>query len=596
MSVDTIVELYQHAVSRHPKNNAFMRKRAGSYESISSEAFSRDVRKAAHGLMGLGVESGDRVALLSENRLEWAISDLGILTIGAVNVPIYPTLPASHIEYILRDSRSKVAVASTREQADKVAQVRSNLPDLRTVVVMEDDGAKTANNTFAGLLAEGHALADKEPHRYSERMSAVRPESLASIIYTSGTTGSPKGVMLTHGNLVSNVHAALEVFDIEDKDSCLSFLPLSHIFERMAGFYTMFYVGVSIAYAESIDTVAANMLEVRPSIVVAVPRLFEKIYGRVLDTAMAGPALKKRIFFWARAVGLKAARKQIAGERLRFLLAKQYHLADKLVFSKLRERTGGNLRFFVSGGAPLNRDIAEFFYAAGMIILEGYGLTETSPVIAVNTFENYRPGTVGKPIPGVEVKIAGDGEILVRGPNVMKGYFNMEEETLEAMKGGWFHTGDIGEIDADGFLKITDRKKDLIVTAGGKNVAPQPIEARLKTSKYVSEAVLIGDKRKFISALVVPNFEALDKYAHHRNILYTDHAGLIRNQEVQALYQREIDRLGADLAHYEKIKKFGLIDHEFSQETGELTPKMSVKRKMVAEKYETLVEEMYAED
>jgi long-chain acyl-CoA synthetase len=597
MSVRTLVELYQHGITRFPKHNAFMRKMGGSYEAVSSEDFSRDVRRAAYGLMALGVRPGDRVGLLSENRVEWAVADLAVLTCGAINVPVYPTLTSPQIEYILQDAGARLVFVSTREQIEKMRGIRGRLSNLEKVVAFDDSGGRDPwCGSMEELFAGGDDLAEREPRLYSERMERVGAEDLASIIYTSGTTGPPKGVMLTHANIVSNVASALELLDLGPEDLCLSFLPLSHILERMAGYYTMLYRGVTIAYAESVDTVADNLVETRPTVMISVPRLYEKMYGRVLDTATAGPPLKKRIFFWARGVGLKVARRRIAGKRTGPLLDFQYRIADHLVFSRLRERTGGRLRFFVSGGAPLAQDIAEFFYAAGLVILEGYGLTETSPVIAVNTFDRYRPGTVGRPVPNVEVRIAEDGEILVRGPNVMKGYYGREEESRAALEGGWFHTGDIGELDADGFLRITDRKKDLIVTSGGKNVAPQHLEALLKRSKYVTEAVVLGDRRKFISALIVPNFENLERYAHARDILYTDLTGLVRNERIRSLFEREILRFTGDLASYEQVKKFRVIDQDFTLETGELTPTMKVRRTIISEKYADLVEEMYAEN
>ena len=402
--------------------------------------------------------------------------------------------------------------------------------------------------------------------------------------------------MLTHDNIWSNVMSALESFYVGPDDSTLSFLPLSHIFERMAGHYLMFHAGATIHYAESVDTVPANLMEVRPTIVTSVPRLYEKMYARVLENALAGGPIKKRIFFWARDVGERWADHVLAGERPPTLLNQQYALAQRLVFSKLKARTGGRIRFFVSGGAPLPPDIGKFFFAAGLPILEGYGLTETSPVICVNLLEQPRIGTVGPPIHGVEVKIAADGEILTRGRHVMKGYFNKPEATREALDAeGWFHTGDIGELDGAGCLRITDRKKDLIVTAGGKNVAPQPIEQMVKHNKYVGNAVMLGDRRKFCIMLVVPNFDQLERWAVYKQLAFASHRGLIRLPEVQAKMEREVMKMLPDLASHETPKKILLLEHDFSIENGDLTPTLKVRRRVVEKKYQRQIDALYAE-
>jgi long-chain acyl-CoA synthetase len=416
------------------------------------------------------------------------------------------------------------------------------------------------------------------------------------MLYTSGTTGEPKGVMLTHDNIYSNCMASCAVIPFEGKDTCLSFLPLSHILERMAGQYLMITTGTSIAYAESMDTVPINMQEIAPSIVISVPRLYEKMYARVLENALSGGAIKKNIFFWARRVADRWADQKLAGREPRGFLALQYALAQKLVFSKLKARTGGKLRYFVSGGAPLAPEINKFFYAAGLVILEGYGLTETSPVIAVNSPSRFRIGTVGMPLPGVDVTIAADGEILTRGPNVMKGYYNKPQATAEAIDAeGWFHTGDIGVIE-DGYLRITDRKKDIIVTAGGKNIAPQPIENQIKTNKYVSQAVMIGDKRKFPVMLVVPNWETLEKWARLKNIIWTDRAQLLQMPTIQAKMNQEVMGEMEGFARYEVPKKIALLEHDFSIERGELTPTLKVKRRVIDKTYKQIVDSLYQDE
>ena len=568
---------------------------AGAYKPISHSEVAERVRHSARGLTSLGVRRGDRVGILSENRPEWAIADFACLTAGLTDVPIYPTLPADQIAYVLKDSGAVAIFVSNKIQAEKIREIRAQLPALKTVIGF-DEIPGLVNMSMADLQKRGaEGETSTSIATYKEDALLVKPDDVATIIYTSGTTGEPKGVMLTHDNIYSNVAASRKAIPFEGRDTGLSFLPLSHIFERMAGHYMMFATGTSIAYAESIDTVAANMGEVRPTLVLSVPRLYEKMYARILETALTGGFLKKKIFFWARGVAERWANEKLSGREPGGLLAMQYAIAQKLVFSKLKARTGGRLRYFVSGGAPLSPDINKFFYAAGLEILEGYGLTETSPVIAVNTPENFRIGTVGKPIDGVEVKIASDGEILTRGPHVMKGYYNKPEATREAIEpDGWFHTGDIGEI-RDGFLAITDRKKDIIVTAGGKNIAPQPLENKVKTNKYVAQAVMLGDKRKFPSMLVVPNFDQLERWATKRSIIWTDRAQLLRMPTIQAKMEQEVNKELAGAAHFEIPKKIGLIEHDFSIEKGELTPTQKVKRRAIDKNYKKLIDSLYDE-
>ncbi len=591
----TLTKLFFDSVSKFNRPDALQVKVAGAYKPISHREVADRVRHAARGLSSLGVRRGDRVAILSENRPEWAIADYACLTAGLTDVPIYPTLPADQIAYILKDSGAVAIFISNKAQADKIREIRTQLPGLKTVIGFDEIPGLT-NMSIAELEKRG---GDGETSlaiaTYREDALTVKPDDLATIIYTSGTTGEPKGVMLTHDNIYSNVAASMKAIPFEGNDVGLSFLPLSHIFERMAGHYMMFATGTSIAYAESIDTVPANMQEVRPTLVLSVPRLYEKMYARVLESALTGGFLKKKIFFWARGVAERWANEKLAGREPGWMLGKQYGIAQKLVFSKLKTRTGGRLRYFVSGGAPLAPEINKFFYAAGLEILEGYGLTETSPVIAVNTPENFRIGTVGKAIDGVEIKIAPDGEILTRGPHVMKGYYNKPDATREAIDPeGWFHTGDIGEL-RDGFLAITDRKKDIIVTAGGKNIAPQPLENKVKTNKYVAQAVMLGDKRKFPSMLIVPNFDQLERWAKNRNIIWTDRAQLLRMPTIQAKMEQEVNKELAGAAHFEVPKKIGLIEHDFSIEKGELTPTQKVKRRAIDKNYKALIDSLYDE-
>jgi long-chain acyl-CoA synthetase len=567
-----------------------------SWRSISHREVRERVRRIALGLRELGVARGERVAIISENRPEWALTDWACLTAGLTDVPIYPTLPAEQIPYILVDSGAQAVFVSNQAQADKIASVRAQLPGVRLVIAFDEEARGSADLTIADVEARGAAVDSPEADAAWVRDAlAVAPHDLATIIYTSGTTGAPKGVMLTHDNFWSNVSGTSDVIPMGDHEVALSFLPLCHIFER-TGDYWFFATGTSIAYVASFDLVPICMQEVRPTIAMSVPRLYEKMYARVLENALSGGAAKKRIFFWARAVAERWANERLAGRTPSGLLALQYALAQKLVFSKLKARTGGRLRYFVSGGAPLAPEINKFFYAAGLTILEGYGLTETSPVIGVNTPENFRIGTIGKPVNGVEVRIAPDGEILTRGPHVMKGYWNKPEATAEAIDAdGWFHTGDIGVIEDD-FIRITDRKKDIIVTANGKNIAPQPIENLIKTNKYVSQAVMIGDRRKFPVLLVVPNYDNLEKWAGLKGILWTDRAQLLQMPTIQAKIDKEVREQLTGLASFETPKKIALLEHDFTVESGEMTPTLKVKRRVVEQRYKAVIDALYDAD
>jgi len=593
MTARNLCDLFYEAVTTYDKPRHLLYKKEGAWRAWSSAEFKRAVEELSLGLRALGLEPGDRVAILSENRPEWAFADLAILAAGAVDVPIYASLTAPQVLYILKDSGAKVAFVSGAAQAAKVAQVRDQAPDLRDVIRM--DAAEVPGTvSLDEVRAKGRPALLADPEAVRARAARSGPDDLATLIYTSGTTGDPKGVMLSHGTITSNVAAAAKVFPVFGPDDvALSFLPLCHIFERMAGHYLMLSRGVTIAYAESVEAVPANMAEIRPTVMFSVPRLYEKMYDRIREKVAADSAPRQRLFRWAFAVGLREFRHRVEKTRPPVGLRLQHALADRLVFGKIKRRVGGRLRVFVSGGAPLNRDIAEFFGAAGLLILEGYGLTETSPVITVNRPDDFRPGTVGPPVDGVEVKIAADGEILTRGPHVMRGYFNKPEATAEAIdREGWFHTGDIGRLE-DGFLTITDRKKDIIVTSGGKNIAPQPIEGALKTSPLIAEVVMIGNKRNFAAALVVPRFEALEPWARSRGIAFRDREDLVRRPEIVARYEQEVKEVTGELAKFEQIKKITLLPREFSLEGGELTPTLKVKRRVVEQKYKDMIDRMY---
>ncbi len=589
--MQTIPLLFLHLTDSYKKPALLHYKKDGVYVGLTTDEVRTEVERIALGLRDLGVRPGDKVVLLAENGPWWTMTDYAILSLGAITVPVYTSLVPEQIKYIINDSDAKIVIVSDRKLWEKAAAVKKDLSQVVHFVSFEAEPAEGVLS-LERIKAKGQESRNSSPRLFETTARAVKPDDAASIIYTSGTTGIPKGVILTHANFASNVESLASIIPFSEKDTDLSFLPLSHVLERL-GTFAFMSRGVSMAYAESIEAVAQNLLEVKPSIMISVPRLFEKIYARVMDNVLSGSSLKKRIFFWALKVGktygeLTLLKKPIPGS-----LRRRRRIAHKLVFSKILEKTGGRVHFFVSGGAPLAKDIAEFFYAIGVVVLEGYGLTESSPVIACNTFANLRFGTVGKPIPGVEVKIAPDGEILARGPNIMKGYYKKEEETRETLEGGWLHTGDIGHLDTEGFLVITDRKKDLIVTSGGKNVAPQPIENMLKQNPFIANAVVIGGSRKFIAALLVPNFEKLEEYAKARGVGYVNRKDLIQNEAVVRFLLEEVDRTTPNLAPYEKVKKIALLERDFEIEQGEITPTLKVKRNIVEEKYKELIDSLY---
>ncbi|MEN6310549.1 MAG: long-chain fatty acid--CoA ligase [Acidobacteriota bacterium] len=592
-STTTLSRLFLDMCRDHPKPDLLLVKVEGSYTPISTAEFAKRVRELSLGLRELGLRPGDKVVILSENRPEWTMTDLAILCAGGITVPIYTSLLPEQIKYIINDSDARIVVCSNRDLWLKVEAVRRDLSAVRHFIMIDEE-QPAGLLTLGEVRGKGKRAGEVEPGLFERAALAVQPSDPASIIYTSGTTGSPKGAMLSHDNFISDIRAIRQVVPFLATDTALSFLPLSHVYERTATFLFL-TSGATIAYAESIEAVSENMVEIQPTVMISVPRLFEKIYARIMDAILKSPAPKKAIFFWALAVGRKYAAARIAKTPAPLFLKLKNGLARKLVFSKIQARTGGRIRFFVCGGAPLATDIAEFFYAMGIVIIPGYGLTETSPVVSGNTLDDYRFGTTGRPVPGVEVRIAPDGEILVRGPIVMMGYYKREAETREAMAGGWFHTGDIGYLDDDGFLIITDRKKDLIVTAGGKNVAPQPIESILSLNPYIAAAVVVGERRRFISALIVPDFERLEDYARANDIPFRDRADLCRRQDILDFMLAEVNRSTPDLASYERIKKIALLDRDFDIASGDMTPTLKVRRASVEEKYRDLIDSLYAD-
>jgi long-chain acyl-CoA synthetase len=573
-------------------------KRGDQWVDVSVPEFEANVRGLACALHEMGVKAGDRVAILSENRPEWTMADFAILCASGVSVPVYPTLLGWQIEYILNDAGTVAVICSDHEQLAKIQEIRSHVPCLNTVIVCDPPATLGPGvRSFKDVVADGQKWEKESGKTWFDTSRASRqPDDLATLVYTSGTTGNPKGAMLSHGNITSNVNTVRDYVPFQPGDVALSILPLSHILERMVDFLYL-YKGGCIAYAENVNKVADNLGEIRPHFFGAVPRLFEKMRARVLDNVATAPPARQKIFRWALKVAEERLPYIIDRKPLPFGLKMKSAVADKLVFSKIIARLGGRVKFVVSGGAPLSAELAAFFIGAGVEILEGYGLTETSPVIAVNQPDKRRLGTVGPVISGVEVKIAEDGEILTRGPHVMKGYWNNPEATAQAIdKDGWFHTGDIGEIDSDGFLKITDRKKDILINAYGKNIAPQPLEALLKSSPYVGTPVLIGDRRKYLIALIVPNFEKLQREATAMGVQFKTNDELVKDEKVRSLIQSEIDRFNQNLDRQEKIRRFALLSRDFTIEEDEITPSLKVKRKNIDKKYKDVIDSLYKDE
>jgi long-chain acyl-CoA synthetase len=561
-----------------------MHREAIDWIPISSQEFYRSVCGVARALQSWGIAKGDRVAILSENRPQWAIADFASLLLGSVTVPVYSTLTDQQSAYILADSSARVVFVSTEKQLAKVLAIREQT-SVEKIVVM--DTVETAHAFhMQRLIKDGPAERDFVLERHAR---AIGPDDLATIIYTSGTTGTPKGAMLTHGNLASNISCSLEGFDAQPGDTSISFLPLSHVTARHVDF-ALLYHGVTLAYCPFIEHLPQALLEVKPTIFVAVPRVYEKIYNQVEQKTKAFP--KSAIYRWALSVGRRHQAQTLAGQ-IPTTLA--WRLADRLVFSQVRAGTGNRVRVYISGGAPLGRELAQWYAAIGIRIHEGYGLTETSPVIAVNTPIAHKLGTVGKPLSNVEVRIAEDGELLVRGPSVFRQYWNRPEETRAVFTEGWFKTGDIGNLDADGFLSITDRKKDLIKTSGGKFIAPQPIENSLKHNALISEAVILGDKRKFPAVLLVPYFPLLQDWARQNQLAFASREDLVANPRVQALYEGIVADLNQTLARFEKLKKVIVVPDEFTAENGLLTPSMKLRRRVVEDRYRAQIEYLYAQ-
>jgi long-chain acyl-CoA synthetase len=597
----TIIELFNQAMESRADRVVMRFKRNKEWRDITGAELNERVRNVALALHGLGVRAGDRVGLLAESSPEWSISDLAIQANGAVNVPIYPTQTVDQVEFILRNSGARVLFVSGARLLKRIQPALDSFRSKERPRVILFEAAKEEKKddaiaTLASLEASGAESRALQPKLFDELASRATADDLATIIYTSGTTGEPKGVMLTHRNLVSNALHSGSVFDLKPDDTALSFLPLSHVFERTV-LYIYLSFGVQVSFARGVETVAEDIKEVRPTIVTAVPRLFEKIYATINKRAAEATPFQQKIFHRAIDVGRRVAILRDKGKHVPIKLALEHKVLDRLVFTKWRSAVGGRLRFFVSGGAALPPELAYIFAGAGITILQGYGLTETSPVVSFNRPSSNRIGTIGPTIPGVKVRVAEDGELLVQGDNVMQGYYRLPEETERAIQryddGVWFHTGDIGAVDEDGYIRITDRKKDLIKTSLGKYIAPQPIENMIRAIPMVEQAIVIGNSRKFPSALIVPAFDALRSYAKTLGIEVRDAAELARHPRILEYFKKKVDEVTRELAPHEKIKKIALLDREFSVESGELTPTLKVRRKFVEDKHRDAIDALY---
>jgi len=570
-------------------------RKQSSFVTLTYSAYYERALMAARGLMKVGVKAGDKIAILSENRAGWVIADMGILCTGASTVPIYPTNTAENIEYMINHSGAKIVFVSGKFQYSKLLKVRESMPGLELVISFERFLGSPALpvTTFYQLSEIDSPITPEEKEEIEVAIDKIQPGDVLTLIYTSGTTGIPKGVMLSHNNILTNTKYLTEQSSAIDKnDTLLSFLPLSHVLERTAGYYMSIRNGALMAFADGIEKVPENMIEIRPTVMVSVPRLFEKIYHRIYENAHQMSAVKRTLFHWAVEVGKKYVAATYIDKQPKALLNLKYSIADRLVFAKIRARFGGKMKLFCSGGAPLDKTINEFFWVIGIPIFEGYGLTETSPALSFNSFTHIRFGSVGVALESTEFKIAADGEILVKGPQVMLGYYNDPDATAEAFQDGWFKTGDIGYVE-EGFIYITDRKKELIITAGGKNIAPQPVENELKMDKYISSAFAYGDRKPYLTALIVPNLERLLEFAKEKHINYYDLEDLVMHEPVQRLFEQRLVEINSRLAPYETIKKFVLLAHDFSIEGGELTPTLKLRRKIIYEKYKHRIEDLY---
>mgnify|MGYP001476676140 FL=1 len=603
MSQNTISSMFLNTVEKFSEKELYYYKHNDEWIGLRGNVIQSTVEEISYGLKSISEEVCNS-AILSTNSPRWAMSDFGIICSGGCTVSIYPTLIPSQIEFILNDSQAKIIFVENNEQLKKVLEIKKNCNSLEKIIVMDDSygGNESYILNFMKFLNIGNEFSKKQEYKFQDLVNTAKEDDLLTLIYTSGTTGNPKGVMLSHKNLISNINSTLACIADSDgeifveTDKLLSFLPLSHVFERMCGHFCAFSQGAQTYYAENIEKVVENMIEVKPSLMISVPRLYEKMYSRVIDSVNAGSIIKQKIFWWGISIGKKIIDLKTNNKVIPWSLQKKFDIADKIVFSKIKARVGGNLRYFFSGGAPLSKKIGEFFGAAGITILEGYGLTETSPILSANLPGKMRYGTVGKVWKDVEIKIADDGEIIARGPNIMLGYYNNQEATDEVMsEDGWFHTGDIGEMDEEGFLKITDRKKNIIITSQGKNVAPAAMENSLVTSQYIEQIVTLGDKQNFISALIIPSFENLKIYLGQKNINLSNNQEIVDHEETVKLIQKIVDEEMTKFSKYERIKKFELLPNLLTIEKGELTPTLKVVRRIVMSNYKSYINRIYSD-
>lgn len=591
----TVPEILFNTIQKFPTNIALKIKKGDTYQSFTYRELGQQVEIITNALSFMDLKSGDKIAILSNNRPEWPISDFAIFCLGGVTVPIYQTLPPNQIEYILKDADVRAIFVENQEQFDKIAMIDTALPGLEFVISFEAVESELRHvESFEGLLEKGTAKRNAQPLFFQESLAAINPEQICSLVYTSGTTGDPKGVMLHHRGFVHDIIHSEARLNLKSTDTFLSFLPLSHLYERLAGHWCPMYVGATIQYAQSINTVIADLQDARPDVIVGVPRVFEKIAAKVQERVEQGSALKQGIFNWAQKVGKQYHSDKIDNQ-LSGWLQFRYKIADRLVFKKIKAVMGGNMRYPIAGGAPLSVETLKFFEALDMQIIEGYGMTEAHLILTLTPFGHTRYGSCGQPIEGVDIKIASDGEVLVKGPTVMAGYYNKQNLTDEAIDPeGWLCTGDVGHLDQDNYLYLTDRKKNMLVTSGGKNVMAAPVENILKKSKYIEDVCLIGNKRKFVTAIVVPSYEALDIWAREKNLSDLSPADLVAHPDVLALFEKNIEALQEHLARFEKVKKIILLAESLTVEKGELTPSLKIKRSVLEKKHEQEIDALYA--
>ncbi|MEE4310398.1 MAG: long-chain fatty acid--CoA ligase [candidate division KSB1 bacterium] len=593
----SVAHMLFKTIAQYPDKDVLIYKRDGELRSLTYYEFGEMIKRLTHAMADVGLMAGDRVAILSNNRPEWTISDFATFCLRGVVVPVYQTLPANQIAYILNDAEVRAIFVENEEQFQKIRKIKKDLPKLDFIFTY-DRISDEALELFAfdDLIKRGNDHIEKHASFFNDSLNRIQPKEICSLVYTSGTTGEPKGVMLHHHGFMADIVEAEAVLDLQPDDIFLSFLPLSHLYERLGGHWCPMYKGCTLFYAQSIDTVVADIAEAQPTVMVSVPRLYEKIATAVIDQVESGSSLKKKIFYWALNTGMKYHQRKYDGV-VPALLEKKYQLADKLAFSKIKTKLGGRFRFPIAGGAPLSVETLKFFEAIGLKIVEGYGMTESHLIITLTPPGRVKYGSCGKPIKGVEVKIADDGEVLVRGDIIMAGYYKKPELTAEVIdKDGWLHTGDVGFLDSDNFLFLTDRKKNIIVTSGGKNIATAPLENRLKTSRYIDDICLIGNHRKFISALIVPNYENLEKWAAENDLEAVETTRLVQEEKINELIGDEIERLQEEFARFEKVKKFKILPEPFSIEKGELTPSLKVKKDVVQEHYRSVIEKLYEEN